>query len=171
MTNEDITRLRILIDRYYEAVSTPEEEAEMRGLLSDPTLPAEFAPELETVRHLDSLLPPEDFEKRIEAQIDSLASRRKHRLVRFRGWSVAASVVAVAAVGWSIINGEPVGHPGSDMTPDEIYAQTEEAFTIINDAFLRGYDEMERAEKTTFSVADKMTLAFQVLGIDMEETN
>lgn len=107
MTAENIQRLKVLTDRYYEAFSTPAEEREMRDLLNDPSLPAEYLSVREMMVHLDSVAVPDGFESRMESLIDCLEAEeseheveenrpaRRSRPVAFRVWGIAASVAVL----------------------------------------------------------------------------
>ena len=72
MTADNIQRLRTLIDRYYSALPTPAEEREMRDLLNDPSLPAEYQPVRNMMAHLDAVAVPDGFESRMASLIDRL---------------------------------------------------------------------------------------------------
>ena len=61
MTADNIQRLRTLIDRYYSALTTPAEEREMRDLLNDPSLPAEYLPGRKMMVHLHAVAVPDGY--------------------------------------------------------------------------------------------------------------
>ena len=178
MTNEEAIRLRILNDRYYSATSTPEEEAERLRLLDDRLLPGEVKPDREMMRILDSITIPKGLEERISAKIDSLAKaehlgeaakknthRRKLRII----WSAAASTAVAVALGFTFLfTGQDNDHPGSDLTPEETYAQVDKALTLFANALDRGYREAYKAEMTAGTATSK---ALEALSKITNDTN
>lgn len=176
-TQPYVIRLRTLLDRYYAGETSPGEERELRTLLAAPDLPEEFHADRETVDHLASVIPPEGFDKRLEAKIDFLAAaeRRtaagKHRFSRRILWGAAASLLVGLGFGVSSLL-RPHALKGSDLTPEETYAQTEMALAVFSNALNRGYDGLLQAEATTENATQK---AFGMLGLlsvtDSHDTN
>lgn len=168
MNNKDIDTLRTLVGRYYEASLSSDEERKLRSLLDDPSLPAEFHADSDMIRHLDLMLPPEGFEQRLEAKIDSLAAaEEKHssaapgRSRRTLWWSAAATVAILVAVGASFIL--PSRQQPEEMTPEEAYAQVDKALTIFATALNKGYDSIEKAEAKTGKATEKAFNALSLL--------
>ncbi|MCM1051208.1 MAG: hypothetical protein NC349_04535 [Paenibacillus sp.] len=156
MTAENIQRLKVLTDRYYEALSTPDEEREMRDLLNDPSLPAEYLPVKEMMAHMDAVAVPDGFESRMESLIDRLeAEASEHeaeenrptirsRSAAFRAWGIAASVAMLMCVGVGFMLGRNHEHPGSDLTPEQTYAEVNKALGLFASTVERGCEKMER---------------------------
>ena len=65
MNTDQINELRDMLDRYYAAETTPDEEKHLLDLLSDTDLPEEFLPDRESLSSMASLLPPDGFETRL----------------------------------------------------------------------------------------------------------
>lgn len=154
MTADNIQRLRTLIDRYYSALTTPAEEREMRDLLNDPSLPAEYQPVRNMMAHLDAVAVPDGFESRMASLIDRLdaqeqdeaigRSARRARPVTFRVWGIAASVAVLICLGVGFMLGRNHEHAGSDLTPEQTYAEVNKALGLFASTFDRGYEKMER---------------------------
>lgn len=156
MTAENIQRLRTLIDRYYSALTTPAEEREMCDLLDDPSLPAEYLPVREMMAHMDAVAVPDGFESRMESLIDRLEAEeseheaeenrpvRRSRPVPFRVWGIAASVAVLICVGVGFMLGRNHEHTGSDLTPEQTYAEVNKALGLFASTVERGCEKMER---------------------------
>lgn len=183
MTNKEIIRLRTYLSRYSQAFTTPAEEREMRRLLLDPTLPEEFAADREMLLHLDALCPPEGFEERLAAKIDLLAAgsagagesrradngRRRRILSR---WSVAASVAVLLSLG--IAFGVGRSHreaPGSDLTPEETYAEVHKALSLFATTVDLGCAEAYKAEQTVESVTANALASLSGISSVSNESN
>lgn len=179
MTNKEIIRLRTYLSRYSQALTTPAEEREMRRLLLDPTLPEEFAADREMLLHLDALCPPEGFEERLAAKIDLLAAGesrradngRKRRRILSR-WSVAASVAVLLSLG--IAFGVGRSHreaSGSDLTPEETYAEVHKALSLFATTVDLGCSEAYKAEQTVESVTAKALASLSGISSVSNESN
>lgn len=183
MTNKEIIRLRTYLSRYSQALTTPAEEREMRRLLLDPTLPEEFAADREMQLHLDALCPPEGFEERLAAKIDLLTAgsagagesrradngRRRRILSR---WSVAASVAVLLSLG--IAFGVGRSHreaPGSDLTPEQTYAEVHKALSLFATTVDLGCSEAYKAEQTVESVTAKALASLSGISSVSNESN
>ena len=174
MTNPPYTgRLRTLLDRYYAAATSPAEENELRSLLASPDLPEEFREDREMMAHLTSVLPPDGFEERLAAGIDSLAASegdtagKRLRFSRPMLWGAAASLLIGLGFGLSAIL-RPHPLQGSDLTPEETYAQTRMALLTFSEALNLGYDGLEQAEITTENATQK---AMEMLTLIASDTS
>lgn len=165
MTNEEIIRLRILNELYYSASATHEEEAERRLLLKNSSLPEEFAADREMIEHIGSAAIPDGFEMRLAAKIDTIAEAEhlddspagniRHR--KFMSiWSMAASIaVAIAMVCTFFLTDRSSWENSSELSPEETYAQVDNALTLFANALDRGYKEAYEAETTAGNAATK----------------
>lgn len=182
MTNKEIIRLRTYLSRYSQAFTTPVEEREMRRLLLDPTLPEEFAADREMLLHLDALCPPEGFEERLAAKIDLLAAGsagagesrradngRKRRRILSR-WSVAASVAVLLSLGLAFGRSHREA-PGSDLTPEETYAEVHKALSLFATTVDLGCSEAYKAEQTVESVTANALASLSGISSVSNESN
>lgn len=178
MNKEDIIKLSTYLRRYYDADTSPDEERELRRLLSDPSLPEEFAADREMLRHIDVLCPPEGFSERLAAKVDEITQdsrseqsasgnrgRTRRRSQRLR-YSAAASVVLVACVGLTLILSDGGRQPQASLTPEETYAQVDKALTIFANSLNKGYAEVYKAEKITGSATAKALEALTTISKD-----
>ncbi len=175
MNTNDINRLRVLLEGYYAATLSDGERAELRRLLDEPEQPAGFAPDREAVRSLDSFIPPEGFDERLEAHIESLAAsgsakgRMRPLSLRWQFWGAAAAVAVLLGVGLTL--NRPHKHPSREMTPEEAYAHVDKALTIFADALNKGYESIEKAEDTTGKATAKAFAALSRLSENSETNN
>lgn len=172
MTTQPYTgRLRSLLDRYYAAETSPAEESELRNLLAAPDLPDEFREDREMMAHLTSVLTPDGFEERLSAKIDSLAAAekattgRRPRFSRPLLWGAAASLLVGLGFGLSSLL-RPHSIHGTDLTPEETYAQTQMALLTFSKALNRGYEGLVQAEITTESATQKAMGMLSLLAAD-----
>lgn len=153
MTYEETHRLNTLIEKYLSAQTSSAEEAEMRRLLSSSGLLPEHENFRSMLMGIDSLRAPEGLEERIAAGIDRLAALENTHTVKVRRtarwWGVAASVALLIGIGTAFLGRTTREHPGSDLTPEETYAQMEDALTLLATSMDRGYREAAQAEETT----------------------
>lgn len=184
MKNKEIIRLRTSLSRYSQALTTPAEERGMRRLLLDPALPEEFAADREMLLHLDALCPPEGFEVRLAAKIDLLAAgsagaaeSRRADNGRKRGWilsrwSVAASVAVLLSLGIAFgVGRSHTETPGSDLTPEETYAEVHKALSLFATTVDLGCSEAYKAEQTVESVTAKALASLSGISSVSNESN
>lgn len=173
MKPEDIRRIHSLLDRYYGGDTSAEENRELLSLLDRDDLPEELHADREMARHLATLLPPEDFEKRLSEKIDSLAALPEEQPTVTRHpwtktwWSVAASVVILVCIGIGLIS-RPTKQQSMEMTPEEAYAQTEMALQTFAETLNKGYAQMEKADKATATATSKAFKSLESIGIHIE---
>ncbi len=167
MDTIQIDKLRQLLERFYTAETTPEEEKSLRQILSDPDLPEEFLPDRKMMKAMSILLPSEDFEARISMRIDSLAqeepikskeSVKFHWSVLLRWSSAVAAAIVIAVI--SIIRISAPIPAQAEMSPEEVYEQTAMAFMIFADAIDKGCAAIEIADSTTVDATIKAMDAF-----------
>lgn len=164
MTTIDILKLQSLLDRYYAGETSADDERQLRELLAHPDLPAQFEADREMMGHIATLLPPEDFEKRISGQIDRLAANgTSHRRVMTFRWSAAAAVILIIGLGFSFFSNNP--QPETQMTPEEAYAQTEMALELFAKTLNKGYAEIDKAEKVAKTSTGKAFKSLETIGI------
>lgn len=173
MKPEDIRRIHSLLDRYYGGETSTEENRELLSLLDRDDLPAELHADREMARHLATLLPPDDFEKRLSEKIDSMAALSEERPTAHRQswtkvwWNVAASVAILVCIGIGLIS-RPTRQQSMEMTPEEAYAHTEMALQTFAEALNKGYAQMEKADKATAAATSKAFKSLESIGIHIE---
>lgn len=150
-TNE----IKELLARYYDGLTTEEEEARLAQLLDDNGVPGSLKAEqrfftaLHAVRSTGEK--PDALDRRLEAQIDQwsgeadcTARRPTLRLaMRLRqACGIAASVLAVAMLGTYL-------HGRTSITPDEqaALAQARTALVEFSATLNKGFDQMAAAQE------------------------
>ncbi len=173
MKPEDIRRIHSLLDRYYGGETSADENRELLSLLDRDDLPAELHADREMARHLATLLPPDDFEKRLSEKINSMAALSEEQPAAHRQswtkvwWSVAASVAILVCIGIGLIS-HPTKQQSMEMTPEEAYAHTEMALQTFAEALNKGYAQMEKADKATAAATSKAFKSLESIGIHIE---
>lgn len=154
MTNDNIERLRQLLDSYYGGKTSEADEHELRGLLDSPSLPQDFETDRRMMNLMGRLTVADGFEKRLEDRIDAMAAAedtdratRRKSLIRRRLAGIAATVAVVSGVGFSVFGDRQP--QGSDLTPEETCMQTEMALAVFADALNKGCEGLKKAETTT----------------------
>lgn len=115
MTADQISELRRLLERYYECLTSPEEEALLLSLLRNPELPGEFAADAELIAAAadaplreEEIEVPQDLEERILAATCGVRKRKPFSWRRVAAWGAAACVAAAGvAVFFSVGNEGP----------------------------------------------------------------
>ncbi len=174
--NTDLNKLRELLDRYYAADLTPEEERSLLDLLSHHDLPEEFLPDRKMIEAMSLLIPRECFETRLSDRIDFLVlndggERHDSTLFRFPAllrWCVAASVAAVIALA-SLTRLTSPTPEGSQLTPEQTYEQATMALLIFADALDRGCNAIEIADSVTADATGKAVRSLTTLGYYMSD--
>ena len=173
MKPEDIRRIHSLLDRYYGGETSAEENRELLSLLDRDDLPAELHADREMARHLATLLPPDEFEKRLSEKIDSMAALSEEQPAAHcqswtkAWWSVAASVAILVCIGIGLIS-RPTKQQSMEMTPEEAYAQTEMALQTFADVLNKGYAQLEEADEATASATSKAFKSLENIGLYIE---
>ena len=172
MNTDQINELRDMLDRYYAAETTPDEEKHLLDLLSDTDLPEEFLPDRESLSSMASLLPHDGFERRLSERLDSLASKetdksqktvKPHSASVIQWFMTAAAAMLIAVTALTRI-ATPTPHP-TPLTPEETYEQATMALMVFSDALNKGYAAIERADATTADASEKTAEALAAIGI------
>ncbi len=143
-------RVRELLCRYYEGLTTEEEEAQLSELLSDPSILSLFPEE----RHLASMNaavpePPEGFYDRLtDVTHRELQMRPGHRLLRHAATVAAAAVILAAS--WMLLN--QYGPQAVKDTYTDPQIAMAEVKSILNDVSRKmntGMEELEPMRRIT----------------------
>lgn len=119
-TNE----INILIERYFEATATAEEEAELMKLLADPATERSHA-----VEEARAVMGFTAVQRAVNRRT---ANRRPHRTARWiAAASVAAAVAVVALIGWHISDGSNVETAATIYAHGEVNHSTDLAMDIM----------------------------------------
>lgn len=164
-------KLRELLDRYYAADTTADEEKKILEMLSDSGLPDEFLPDREMIEAMFAFVPDESFETRLSDTIDALASKgRKGKLKsiilrypKIVKCSMAASLAALIAVMVITRINAPLTER-TYMSPKDTYEQTTMALMFFADALNKGYNAIEIADSTTVDATEKAIDALATIG-------
>lgn len=175
MNTDDITKLRELLERYYAAALSPDEEGRLWQLLSDPGLPEEFLADRKMMEVMSILLPRESFETKLSQRIDAIVSeesggkhilrRRFSTIMRWGAAAALAALIGVATLTWIM---EPITQP-TQLSPKETYEQTTMALLIFAEALEKGCNAIEMADSTTADATSKAIDALSTLGTFISE--
>lgn len=171
-TNE----IKELLARYYDGLTTEEEEARLAQLLDDNGVPGSLKAEqrfftaLHAVRSTGEK--PDALDRRLEAQIDQWSGKadgtaRRPTLrpaMRLRqACGIAASVLAVAMLGTYL-------HGRTSITPDEqaALAQARTALVEFSATLNKGFDQMEAAQEKTAELNRKLSKCMEMTKTDVK---
>ena len=168
--------IKELLARYYDGLTTEEEEARLAQLLDDGDAPGSLKAEqrfftaMHAVRSTGEK--PEGLDRRLEAQIDrwsgeadGTARRSTLRLaMRLRqACGIAASVLAVATLGTYL-------HGRTSITPDEqaALAQARTALIEFSATLNKGFDQMAAAQEKTAELNRKLSKCMEMTKTDVK---
>ena len=155
-------RIELLLQRFYDAQTTDEEERELSDLLlsAGDDLPAhlqadrELFGQLEAARAVVEVPVPQGMEERLSQLIDSQeqAARPKARIVGLRQWGMAAaaSVALLVVVGIGQFKSQPQTIEVTD--PEEAYQLTCQALALFSETLDAGMAQMEQANASVTDV-------------------
>lgn len=170
MNTESISRLKTLLSGYYAGETSESDELELKRLLDDASLPAEFEADRRMLTAMSLLSPSDGFEKRLSDRIDLMAAEENRRQSLSRHFNVrlmlrvAASLVVAIGVGVSVFFYK-TPHYDSELTPEEAYLQTEYALAVFADALNKGCDGIRLTESKP---DDGVQKALSSIGIIVE---
>ena len=158
MTAIPTNDIHLLLQRYYDALTTEAEEQRMRELLAASSPDDPVAADAQIIAAMAAAAPAsEGFEGRIEHAVDSWnaiekQSLRRSRLVVLR--AAAAAAVAVVLAGGATVAynhhqhaAELAARPSHTDTytdPRDAYAETQRALVLFSRSINRGLDRVSR---------------------------
>ena len=152
----DTAKIEQLLQRFYEAQTTDEEEQQLRAMLRSEDLPLHLQRDREIVLQLAdaSRMPipqPEDLEQRLSKLIDVQAERQhaRHFSIR-RRWIAAASVLILIGVGMSYFNQSSTTKEITD--PQEAYEMTCQALALFSNTLNEGMAQLDQASDAAIEV-------------------
>lgn len=132
-------KIKRLLERYYNAETSEEEEIELRSFFNQKDVPVDLSDEREIFNYYDQLSgvqePSADFEKRIMASIDHevvKAGRSGYRKILFTYAGIAAGLVILAGTYFFFARESEPTDTFSD--PEIAYAET---MKILHDVSIR----------------------------------
>ena len=151
MTVNDI---KSMLDRYYGGYTTEAEEKALLDYFSQNEVDEELLPDKELFMQLAAVKVPDGLEQRLCDMIDEQAAKSSgdvigRRLRKSLTWVSAAAACALIVFGATTYNNTVPAEPQSEMTPEEAYAHTKMALTLLSTNLQKGMAGIETAEKTT----------------------
>ena len=168
--------IKELLARYYDGLTTEEEEARLAQLLDDGDAPGSLKAEqrfftaMHAVRSTGEK--PDGLDRRLEAQIDKWSGKadgtaRRPTLrpaMRLRqACGIAASVLAVAMLGTYL-------HGRTSIPPEEeaALAQARMALVEFSATLNKGFDQMEAAQEKTAELNRKLSKCMEMTKTDVK---
>lgn len=139
----DAHKIKVLLERFYDGQTTEEEENILRNYFDSD----EVAPELAEEKVFFSQLPTvERLEQRISRHIDQLAAQEKNTRQTSIRWiaGIAASVLLIVSAGLYFGNRPDPFYQDTYDTPEEAYATTEKAITLLATNVNKGLKSIEQ---------------------------
>lgn len=140
----DAHKIKILLERFYDGQTTEEEENILRSYFDSD----EVASELETEKAFFNQLPMTDgLEQRLSNHIDELARKEKPARQTSIRWiaGIAASVLLLVSAGLYFGTNRPDPfYQDTYDTPEEAYATTEKAITLLATNVNKGLKSIEQ---------------------------
>lgn len=152
----DTAKIEQLLQCFYEAQTTDEEERQLRAMLQSGDLPQYLQGDRELFFQLTdaSRMPipqPEGLEQRLSKLIDEQAERQhaRHFFIR-RRWIAAASVLILIGVGMSYFNQSSTTKEITD--PQEAYEMTCQALALFSSTLNEGMAQLDQASDAAIEV-------------------
>jgi hypothetical protein len=143
-------RVRELLRRYYEGLTTEEEEAHLSELLSDPSIQSLF-PEERHLASMSSAVPePSDgfYDRLTDVTHRELHMRPGHRLLRHAATVAAAAVILAAS--WMLLNQYgPQAVKDTYTDPQIAMAEVKSILTDVSRKMNTGMEELEPMRRIT----------------------
>lgn len=140
----DAHKIKILLERFYDGQTTEEEENILRNYFDSD----EVASELETEKAFFNQLPMTDgLEQRLSNHIDELAKKEKPARQTSIRWiaGIAASMLLLISAGLYFGTNRPDPfYQDTYDTPEEAYATTEKAITLLATNVNKGLKSIEQ---------------------------
>ena len=159
-TNE----LESLIERYYQAQTTPEEEQFLFLFFQQEKTPIHLQKDkeiflrLHTLSYNDNIPIPSGLKEKISVQIDNISggkpkAHKKHILL---SWSmgIAASLLVICGV-YTLTLTTPVQQNTID-NPQEAYIETQKALTLFASKIDKGVNALQKTEETQHTISKQL---------------
>ena len=160
----DAKRLEQLIEQYFDAALSIDEERELVEQLTMTEVPEHLEHDKQVILALQGKVEEVDHTEameRLSHQIDEWAaeeSRAKRRTLTVRLWraaSIAACVIFIVGIGLQLGR---LGSPRDTFdTPEEAYAATREALLTFSAALNKGTDYVAMAVETSAQIEQTVT--------------
>lgn len=157
-------RTQILLQKYYDGISTPEEELDLLEYFSENEVPEEWKSAKEQLLGFQDIRDeeisiPEDLQQSIIKNLEPLQIDKKVKRLNTRPIysviSVAASIVLIASA-LLFMNRQP--DLGSFDDPDIAYAETKEALDMVSKYFNQGTEKLTNLGKMEEAVKPLVNL-------------
>lgn len=157
-------RTQILLQKYYDGISTPEEELDLLKYFSENEVPEEWKSAKEQLLGFhdirdEEISIPEDLQQSIIKNLEPLQIDKKVKRLNTRPIysviSVAASIVLIASA-LLFMNRQP--DLGSFDDPDIAYAETKEALDMVSKYFNQGTEKLTNLGKMEEAVKPLVNL-------------
>ena len=152
---KDYNHIEKLLERFYNAETSEQEELELKDFFRHGEVPPHLQAEKEMFLQLQASDTPEGMEERLGNLIDqwelSEQKAQKKRRIFHLQWigSIAASLLLV--IGMSLYLQEPQ-RKDTCATPEEAYAHAEKALVMFSEALNKGIRPMKTIERTNENI-------------------
>lgn len=92
--------IKLLLEKYYDATATVEEEQRLREALLSGDAGSEFETDRQLFEALEASAPAEKYPDTLDARLDTLVGRldRRRRVVRHRRWAIFSAAASLLVV-------------------------------------------------------------------------
>ena len=156
---KDYSHIEKLLERYYNAETSEQEEQELKDFFRHEEVPPHLLAEKEIFLQLQASDTPDGMEERLGKLIDqwelSEQKTQKKRRIFHLQWigSIAASLLLV--IGISLYQQEPQ-RKDTCATPEEAYAHAEKALLLFSETLNKGLRPIEEMQKTNQSICKQI---------------
>ena len=149
-----IDDIKILLQKYYDGESSPQEEHQLKSFFTSNDVPEDMMADKMMFEHLATYTPeiPADLNDKISKAIDSKARKTVYMRLRIIG-GIAAMICVIFSINAYITRyDDAITAKDTCATPEEAAVQTERALMAFSKALKKGQSNIDRAEQTTEGV-------------------
>ncbi len=161
MENDELIRL---LDRYYRAETSDDEEKRLLDYFKNAAVPPQFEADKALLLSLHGIseqdVPlPEGLEERIVSQIDTLdeaTHRKRFTMRKARIWVASIAAMLLIAVTVGIVTLRPVPRQDTFTSTQEAYAETKRALALFAAKLDKGMVAVQKVEQAHTSIEKQL---------------
>jgi hypothetical protein len=175
---DNLERIKYLLDRFYEGLSSTEEEQELSGLLQDESLPEEFLSDRELFASFTEANAPIDVPEGLEEGIMEMIERedrKESRVRRINIYSIsglAAGLLIILSVYLGFLRDNSYNSLAEFAVEDPLqaYEETKKALDLISEKWSVGTSELKNLNEVQQGI-QKSVQPMQKLSSGSREIN
>jgi len=169
---ESLSKIRVLLDRFYSGETTLEEEKRLEQYFSETSVPEEMLPDKELFLSMESnpvdVEIPDDLNSKILQAIDKVDRKeiKTRRISLFSLSGLAAGLLVMISVYLFFLKDKPDGLLSTSTMQDtyedpmDAYEEVKKTLAFVSDKFNTGTDELKHVQQVNKTVYNLQPLTF-----------